>query len=453
MRSRGYTSLTEKKQKTESLGAWVRYFHDTFHGNDSKILDKRKIREKLVQKQTEQHEKRHLFRLVKKGNVVALEKHLKDKYIAKDIMEGKIDKKRDCVGANIIHIAYLVKNYEIGRWLVKSFPALAIKPYKAKFSKKVHEGLGINEENSNTAFPYEGENILHIVIVQKNYEEAKWLLDFYCTLDPKHLKELLLGKTTGHFFTDRKDSFYCGCFPLHFAACSNDTQLFDLFLAYNSSLDCIKDEDDHHAHEKSPKGFDVVFMCDQDGNNCLHLVVIHKLKKMYDHILRTVTAWLLCDLKRNVYKPLPPPAWEDGFGCGYTLQVEESRNSQENNSVNNEENNSVNNEENNSEKNEEENTSEDSTSEDSDSEETYVEKSRLLKQKANRILCQRFTLALNNDFLSPLTLCAAGLYADIGNGDEMSSSEQESRRDMLQFLINKMRSEQWIYGRNTRILI
>ena len=425
----GYTRVPETEEKTESQG-----FSDSYccplpsNRNNSQILDKRKIREKLVQKQTEQHENISLFKLVKKGKIDDLENYLKaelasercDWDVRKVKMEGKIDNQRDCVGANIIHVAYLVKNYEIGRWLVKSFPELAIKPYETKFDEKVHKALGINKENSNEAFPYEGENILHIVIVQKNYEEAKWLLDFYCARDPKQLKELLLGKTTGHFFTDRKDSFYCGCFPLHFAACSNDMQLFDLILAYNSSLDCIKDDDDQHAHE-SPTGFDVVFMRDQDGNNCLHLVVIHKLKKMYDHILSTVKAWLLCDLKRKVYKSLPPPkdekwskpAWREGFGSGYTLLEENSENSEENNS----------------------------------------EKNRLTDQDADRILCRRMTMVLNNDHLSPLTLCAAGLYADIGNSDETSASEQESRKDMLQFLINQMKSVQWVYGRNYRKMI
>ena len=150
-------------------------------------------------------------------------------------------------------------------------------------------------------------------------------------------------------------------------------------------------------------------------------MVIHKLKKMYDHILSTVKAWLLCDLKRKVYKSLPPPkdekwskpAWREGFGSGYTLLEENSENSEENNS----------------------------------------EKNRLTDQDADRILCRRMTMVLNNDHLSPLTLCAAGLYADIGNSDETSASEQESRKDMLQFLINQMKSVQWVYGRNYRKMI
>ncbi len=49
--------------------------------------------------------------------------------------------KRDACGATIIHIAYLFENYEIGRWLVKSFPKEALSGYSFLSDGSEHKNI------------------------------------------------------------------------------------------------------------------------------------------------------------------------------------------------------------------------------------------------------------------------------------------------------------------------
>lgn len=65
--------------------------------------------------------------------------------------------------------------------------------------------------------PFTGENILHMVIVRREIEELRWILDFYHNhkfLDKVHesggIQELLVANAKGTFFTNKKDDFYFG---------------------------------------------------------------------------------------------------------------------------------------------------------------------------------------------------------------------------------------------------
>ena len=365
---------------------------NTLRKNGSDVNSTQDLQSKqdlLIQEAIKDRENRVLFMLVKNESVLKLEdylnKHYKDWRARFSTVEQYICDHRDLIGANIIHYSYLTRKYDIARWLVHNFPRIATLPYSA------------SDES-----PFEGENILHIVIAHKNYEETKWLLDFYRERNLHQLKDLLFGKTKGNFFTDRNGSFYCGCFPIHFAACSNDTHLFDLILAYSSSIDSVSDSE--------PNGLDYVFMRDQDGNNCLHLTVIHQLPKMYAHIKSVIKEWLFVDLERNVYQERPAKndfiwissAWQNGFGQGYTVK--------------------------------------------DDHKITSTTSAR--RAQADRILCYRMTMVLNDDGLSPLTLCAAGLYSVSDDNADKSTSREQKQKSMLQFLINQLKSDhvQWIYG-------
>ena len=121
--------------------------------------------EKLLRLQTIQHSDiTKLFHWVQSGDLNTL----KDK-----IEELKTDLTEiDAAGANIIHLAYLYEWYHIGHWLVETYPDLALVPY----SDKLPGEMG---GYSNKLMPYSGENILHMVIVRRNYGEVRWLLDFY----------------------------------------------------------------------------------------------------------------------------------------------------------------------------------------------------------------------------------------------------------------------------------
>ena len=249
-----------------------------------------RIHEFLFKYQAKQHSKLDIYKLIQKDNLQGLKEFLFSEKLAEiNRKEPKeILKMTDCVGYNVVHVAYLMQKYEIGRWLVKNFPDVAIQPCSKKCSAIVMENAKMDRlEISDEDMPYAGQNILHLTIIQRNHEETRWLLDFYT----KHkysgiygLDQLLLGNVTGNFFSNKNGAFYYGCFPLHFAVCSNDTRMFDLILAYTSSLDEDKEATKNGA--RCNLGTSVIFMRDQHGNNCLHLAVIHKLKDMYAHIKR-----------------------------------------------------------------------------------------------------------------------------------------------------------------------
>jgi hypothetical protein len=106
-------------------------------------------------------------------------------------------------------------------WILKKYPQLETEYGKQSF-----------------LMPYAGQNILHMAIIKRNHAETRWLLDFYNNRNQSlsgGLSLLLTTAAIGHFF--RPDGlFYFGGYPLHFAACTNDQDLFDMVLSYASSV-------------------------------------------------------------------------------------------------------------------------------------------------------------------------------------------------------------------------
>ncbi|CAF0946381.1 unnamed protein product, partial [Didymodactylos carnosus] len=103
---------------------------------------------------------------------------------------------------------------------------------------------------------YYGENVLHIAIIKKNAAMVDWLL-----VDPsnKPYKETLLKATaSGNFFKDGRPCYY-GEYPLAFAACTNQWNLVEILINSGADMD----------------------MADSNGNNILHLLVIHNLPNLY----------------------------------------------------------------------------------------------------------------------------------------------------------------------------
>ena len=222
----------------------------------------------------------------------------------------------DVAGANIVHLAYLFKHYHIGHYLVKRYPRLASLPYSGKIDvldkfitdlkhnsfsspalyrkyQELRKRLGekvdaVLEEN----MLYTGENVLHMTIMRRNYEETRWLLDFYrdhAHSFPDCLPRLLNTDATGKFF-DSKGSFYVGSNPLQFAVCSNSTAIFDLVYSFVSGLNENTDGiEDHRTTTTQTQyvGPDVIFATDKFGNNVLHLCVLHGLASMYEHVYNT----------------------------------------------------------------------------------------------------------------------------------------------------------------------
>jgi hypothetical protein len=144
-------------------------------------------------------------------------------------------------GGNVIHLAYLFQQYDVGRWLVMNYPVEAAVSHSNHVSSNVYnEGKKYGYTITKEDMVYTGENILHIAVVHKNIEEVRWLLEFYSNHLHSFqycLQNLLLSNCTGSFFTNKLGPFYCGCYPLHFAVCSNDIEMFNIILSYTSLLD------------------------------------------------------------------------------------------------------------------------------------------------------------------------------------------------------------------------
>ena len=281
----------------------------------TKKIEKR-FYELTLEEQTQMHDKKDLlFYWVRKGDLNSLKEKINDQLsnlspMARAAREETLIDVRDAAGANIIHMAYLMGHYVIGHWLVETYPTIALLPYSGTLSEELlNKRPELREmKNINELMPYTGENILHMVIVRRNYEEVRWLLDFYKSHKdsvPHGLATLLTSKATGKFF-DQKGSFYFGGYPLQFAVCSNSIEIFDLVLSFASSLSTDNaignsnksaDTAENLFREFQSLGPNVIFMRDSFGNTVLHLCVIHCLKTMYQHVHKTAENIIRRELK------------------------------------------------------------------------------------------------------------------------------------------------------------
>jgi ankyrin repeat protein len=202
----------------------------------------------LVEAQTKQHRSQKLFRMVCEGN----EKDFYT-YLSQGLLLPEKVRTPDKAGATIIHIAYLYQNFHLGRKLVTQFPKESLLRY----------GRGILHE---TEMPYYGENILHMAIVHRNYDEVKWLLQFYRNCGSEYLTELMSARCLGHFFHPHRGTLgvYFGEYPIHFAVCSNNIEILDMLIEFHP---------------------EALFFVDRHGNNALHLCVYHGLVRMYDYVI------------------------------------------------------------------------------------------------------------------------------------------------------------------------
>eukprot|EP01035_Chromulina_nebulosa_P007145 gene7145-9642_t len=119
--------VTFAKIVTKSIRAADQLLLRLFENSENfqKRIEK-EFNELILEEQTESH-KRHdnLFYWVRYGDLNTL----KEKIIT--VLEGNFEEddvinKRDAVGGHIIHQAYLLENYKIGRWLVQKYPHIAL---------------------------------------------------------------------------------------------------------------------------------------------------------------------------------------------------------------------------------------------------------------------------------------------------------------------------------------
>lgn len=137
---------------------------------------------------------------------------------------------RDPVGATPMLLAYLMGNFELGQWLIDLRPEII----------------------SDTYTPselYEGENALHIAVVNRSMTAVQFLV--------KRCPALLNGRARGSFFTQEKRGepekhCYFGEFPLSFACAAGRKQIVEYLV----------------AHGANP------YQQDSNGNTCLHITIL-----------------------------------------------------------------------------------------------------------------------------------------------------------------------------------
>ena len=154
-----FSSLSELKTRfSEFLLRSLNITHDYSY---KKFLDE------LSNKNISIHnDKTKLFYFVEMGDLHSLEEQIH--HVLRDIPTVSARNKFlknyvDAVGANIVHLAYLMEYYHIAHWLVETFPEVALQPYSSKLPAFV------SDEFKGFDMPYSGENILHMVIVRRNY--------------------------------------------------------------------------------------------------------------------------------------------------------------------------------------------------------------------------------------------------------------------------------------------
>ena len=283
------------------------------HWLKNSSYSEREFSEQVLGIQTSEHyDQKTIFHLIRLGNLDLLQKKL--------VGDPNYKFEVDAAGANVVHLAYLYGYYQMGHWLVERYPTLALEPYSDKLPAELQERF------KGKKMLYTGENILHIVIVQRNYEEVRWLLDFYRDhrdSEPNGLAKLLMQSATGSFF-EPGGAFYFGNYPLQFAVCCNSIEMFDLVLSFAFSID-------RKNHEGSSSdglilGPNVIFMRDGNGNTLLHLCVFHGLKDMYEHILsiaatiikRELQIWY-SEQKAGVSVPLKALEVSSGYSLKETM--------------------------------------------------------------------------------------------------------------------------------------
>ncbi|CAF1171543.1 unnamed protein product [Rotaria sp. Silwood1] len=185
-----------------------------------------------VERQTENSRKGGtIWEAVRKADEPALKRLLNDNPNHADA--------RGPVGECPIHMLFLYgteSHLNMARYVITNFPYTITQIY-------------------NQA-EYYGEMPLHIAIIKRNPTMVEWLLGYEHNKD--YIEQQLTAAASGNFFKVGRPCYY-GETPLAFACCTNQWNIAEILLKYGASMDAV----------------------DSNGNNVLHLLVIHNLPEMY----------------------------------------------------------------------------------------------------------------------------------------------------------------------------
>jgi hypothetical protein len=280
--------------------------------------------------------------------------------------------------------------------------------------------------------------VLHITIVRRNAEETRWLLDFYRDRThslPFALFALLTGNARGSFF---RSEMMFGGYPLHFAACSNDPDIFDIVLTFSEGIRMDAHYQDEIQRRNIP-GLLTIFQLDGAGNNALHLCAKFNLQNMYTHIIKSARGIIGHELRAAL---LDHCKLSDVIDDMYTTDDAEERLvinrifSTMDNCTGHPPRESV-----------------IMVRNPRPTIHAWLEKDTthpLLESLITTLLRERLLWVLNKDLQTPLTLAAATIAHKKG---AISETELKERIDMLEFLINQHKELRWSYGPITNSMI
>ncbi|CAF1036236.1 unnamed protein product [Rotaria magnacalcarata] len=188
-----------------------------------------------VERQTENSRKGGtIWEAVRKADQASMER-----LVTQD--PGNVDQ-RGPVGECPVHMLFLYgteTHLNMARYLVTNFPHTITQIYNQS--------------------EYYGEMVLHIAIIKRNATMVEWLLgDKH---NQAYREQQLTAAACGRFFQVGRPCYY-GETPLAFACCTNQWNIVEILLKHGASMDAA----------------------DSNGNNILHLLVIHKLPKIYTKV-------------------------------------------------------------------------------------------------------------------------------------------------------------------------
>jgi hypothetical protein len=222
-------------------------------------------------------------------------------------------------GATVVHQCFVHERFDVVKWLVRSFPLFSLLPY-------LRFAVSNKNKTEDSVLPFGGQNLLHMAVLSRNYEFAKWLLDFYSKHSDEALFKLLTARvvTRGCSYFRLMGLHYYGETPLHFAVCMNDIEMVNMILSFISLLNtdflkpinevptklwtdprinpALDDRTDLFTRlVEIPACRNLLFVPDCNGNNILHLCVLHNLTDMYDHLKYIALEMIRQELMREFH--------------------------------------------------------------------------------------------------------------------------------------------------------
>ncbi len=250
--------------------------------------------------------------------------------------------KKDDDGCPLICFAYVAGKFDLCRDLIKREPVRGLESYACQMEdkKKLRESIyklnqrALEKNRWSDLFspmPFTGENVLHLAIIAKDVEMVRWLLGFYRDYDladiarggPGFALACLLSEPVYGSMMQKDSSSYYGSLPLHFAASSGSTEIFDLVLTYAESINVNR----LLAYKRR---LDNVMAKTSEGNKSLHdiksqMVMEHFDAKGYSmYNVRNETRVLLCEEEfaylENIYSSKNEKVKPKKYKYTYTMK-------------------------------------------------------------------------------------------------------------------------------------